>query len=102
MFYRDWQLAIIAFIAFVLFGITMNAQDIIKLKNGTEIKGVVTEVGTTQIKFKKSQEGPVYVMDKADIFEIAYENGTKDVFGPSSSPSSTPTTPATFVGLHRL
>jgi len=59
-----------------------SAQDIITLKNGEEIKAVVTEIELNVIKYKKfdNQTGPAYTVSKADVFMIKYENGTKDVF----------------------
>ena len=61
----------------ILFG-----QDIIILKDGSELKGKVTEIGLNEIKYRKVEnlEGPAYVLDKAEIFMILYENGKKDVF----------------------
>ena len=58
----------------------MNAQDVITLKNGTEIKGVITEINSDQVKFKKTPDGPVYSMAKSDIEVITYENGQKETF----------------------
>ena len=51
-------------------------------KNGDEIKSKVTEVGTSEVKYRKfeSPTGPIYVIKKADVFMIKYEDGTKDVF----------------------
>ncbi|MEP1034111.1 hypothetical protein [Ekhidna sp.] len=58
------------------------AQDIIVMKNGDEINAVVLEVGSESIKYKKhdNQNGPTYTIDKAEVFMIRYENGSKDVF----------------------
>jgi hypothetical protein len=60
----------------------VSAQDIIIFKNGEEIKAKVTEVESIEIKYLKfdNQIGPVYTVNKADVFMIKYENGTKDVF----------------------
>ena len=58
------------------------SQDFILKKNGDEIKSKVIEVGTSEIKYRKfeSPTGPIYVISKADVFMIKYEDGTKDVF----------------------
>ena len=55
------------------------SQDNIIKKNGDEIKAKVVEVGTTEIKYKKfeKQSGPTYVIEKADVFMIKYEDGQK-------------------------
>jgi len=59
----------------------LYAQDVIVKQNGDEIKAKVTEVGITDIKYKKfeNESGPVYVIAKADVFMIKYENGTAEV-----------------------
>jgi len=69
------------------FGITANAQDIIILKNGDEIKSLVQEIEYDYIKYKKfdNQTGPIYNMAKTEIFMIKYENGQKEVFSNVSS-----------------
>ena len=61
---------------------TLSAQDVIILRDGSEINSKVLEVGTTEVKYKAfdNPEGPVYALQKARIFMIRYENGTKDVF----------------------
>lgn len=61
--------------------------DLITLKNGEEIKAVVTEVGTSEIKYKKcdNKTGPTFIMMKSDIFMIKYANGSKDFLGNQKS-----------------
>jgi hypothetical protein len=67
------------------------AQDVITLKTGDEIKSKVLEVGTNEIKYKKSDnlDGPSYSVAKSDVFMIKYENGSKDVFSASAISDST-------------
>jgi len=67
----------------------MRAQDIITKTNGDEIKAKVTEVGVSEIKYKKFENvsGPTYTIAKSDIFMIKYENGEKDMFGKSADAS---------------
>ena len=57
-----------------------SAQDIIILKNGDDIKGKVIKVGVNEIEYKKENNGPLYVIQKSEVFIIKYENGAKDVF----------------------
>jgi hypothetical protein len=59
-----------------------SGQDIITLKNGEEIKSKVIDNGSNVIRYVKfeSQSGPIFALEKTDIFMIKYENGTKDVF----------------------
>ena len=74
------------------------AQDIITLKNATDIEAIVQEVGEAEIKYKKFENpnGPNYTLKKSEVFTIRYANGSKDVFvdapvpetGPNSMPES--------------
>jgi hypothetical protein len=69
----------------------MNAQDIITLKNGDEIKAKVTEISGSEVKYKRfdNQNGPTVVIEKAKVFAINYENGTREVI--NTITSDTPT-----------
>ncbi|MDR1562590.1 MAG: porin family protein [Dysgonamonadaceae bacterium] len=69
-------------IALVIMSACVKAQDIITKRNGDEIKAKVTEVGTTEIKYKRSgnETGPTYTLPKSEIFMVKYENGEKDIF----------------------
>lgn len=64
-----------------------NAQDIIFLKNGEEIKAKVKEVTQTEIKYLKfeNQESPIYSLSKAQVLMVKYENGSKDIFEKADS-----------------
>ncbi|MBO7572352.1 MAG: hypothetical protein J6T48_09395 [Bacteroidales bacterium] len=57
------------------------AQDVITLKSGDEIQAKVTEVGQSEIKYKRfdNPDGPVYSIGKGEVFMIKYENGSKDI-----------------------
>ncbi|HNW89382.1 MAG TPA: fibrobacter succinogenes major paralogous domain-containing protein [Bacteroidales bacterium] len=72
-------------ILIVLCLISQNAfsQDTIVLKNGKEIKAVVSDIEFEVIKYKKFENisGPNYTLKKSEISMIKYANGTKDVFG---------------------
>jgi hypothetical protein len=65
----------------------IHAQDIIILKSGDEIKSMVVEVLSDQIKYKKfeNKQGPSYGIEKSKVFMIRYANGSKDVFNQASS-----------------
>lgn len=58
------------------------SQDIIIKRTGDDIKARVTEVGQSEIKYRKfdNQEGPVYSIPVSEVVAIRYENGTNDVF----------------------
>lgn len=64
--------------------------DVITFKNGEEVKAIVTEVGTSEIKYKKCDNlnGPVYSVKKSEVFMIKYANGSKDFFGNLKDPVS--------------
>jgi len=71
-----------AFVVMLLSASMLYAQDIITLRSGETINGKVAEVGTTEIRYYKSDnaDGPVYVTNKSDVVQIVYANGAKDVF----------------------
>ena len=58
------------------------AQDNIVLKNGDEINAKISEVGESNIKYRKfnNLDGPIYTKSKDEIFYIKYSNGEKEMF----------------------
>lgn len=70
----------------------VSAQDIIMKKNADEIRAKVTEVGSTEIKYRKweNPNGPIYTIPVEDVFVIKYENGTTDKFADLSTTKSRP------------
>jgi hypothetical protein len=68
----------------------LQAQDIIVKTNGEEISARVTEVGITEIKYKKVENAVerTYTLLKTDVFMIKYANGTKDLFSAASERSA--------------
>jgi hypothetical protein len=75
------------------------AQDIIILKSGDEIKSMVVEVLSDQIKYKKfeNKQGPSYGIEKSKVFMIRYANGSKDVFNQVSNTPKTASAPRPVV-----
>lgn len=67
---------------FIFFPAFLFAQDVIYLKNGTEIKAHVKEVGVYDIRYKRADnaDGPMMVLMKTEVNKIKYENGSTDVF----------------------
>lgn len=59
-----------------------SGVDLIILKDGSDIKSKVIDVGVTEIKYKKIDNinGPNYSILKSEVFMIIYANGSKDVF----------------------
>jgi len=62
--------------------VIVNSQDVITLKNGTEINTFVKEIDDVNITYKKfdNPNGPNYVLKKSEIAQIRYVNGSKDIF----------------------
>lgn len=60
----------------------LNAQDVITLKDGSDVQAKILEVTTSEIKYKKysNPDGPVFTIKKSDVLIVRYENGEKDVF----------------------
>jgi hypothetical protein len=58
------------------------SQDIITMKTGEDILAKISEIGPTEIKYKKfdNLDGPMYTLLKSEVLMIRYENGTNDVF----------------------
>ena len=77
----------ILFFVFYFISMTLFSQDVIILKDGTEINSIVKEVNQDNIKYLKfaSKEGPVYTKSISEIFMVKYQNGEKDVFDSNSS-----------------
>ena len=80
-----------AFTVMLLSASFLFAQDIITLRTGETINGKVAEVSTSEVRYYKSSNinGPVYVATKADISQILYENGSKDVFAATTQQPAT-------------
>jgi len=73
--------SIITFSLFFFAVFCVNAQDVMSLKNGSQMTVFVSEVTPTVIKFKKSTDGPTYSMNLLEINSIAYSNGSTETFG---------------------
>lgn len=56
---------------------SVNAQDIIILKNGNEIQAKVLEISSTEIKYKRfdNLDGPMLILSAVSVSAIKYENG---------------------------
>lgn len=67
---------------FIAFALELNAQDVIIKTNTEEIECKIIEIEDTRVKYKNfsNLDGPVYNINKVDIFMIKYENGQKEVF----------------------
>jgi len=69
-------------LAIIMAGVfSAKSQDVITLKSGEEIKVKVEEISSSEIKYKRfdNLDGPTVVIEKAKVFAINYENGTREV-----------------------
>ncbi|HSZ32410.1 MAG TPA: hypothetical protein VK772_03820 [Puia sp.] len=74
----------------------VDAQDIIIKNDKSEIKAKITELTDLTIKYKKWEflDGPVYNIDRANVFMIIYANGQREIINHSeSSPVVVPVVP---------
>ena len=64
-------------VAVIGLGISVNAQDAILKKDGSEIKAKVLEITDQQVKYKDFdfQNGPIRNINISEVFMITYENG---------------------------
>jgi hypothetical protein len=55
--------------------------DLIVMRNGEEVRAKVLELSSTLIKYKRCDmiDGPLYTVNKSEVFMIKYPNGTKEV-----------------------
>lgn len=74
---------------FLLFAFQSFCQDLIIKKNGESIKGKVELIEEANIKYKKTSNlnGPLYLISKADVASIQFENGVIEDFKDYNSPS---------------
>lgn len=64
-----------------------RAQDLIIKTNGDEIKAKVQEITLNEVKFRKFEnlDGPLYTVQKYEIFMIKYANGEKEIINASGT-----------------
>lgn len=63
-----------------------NSNDIIVLKDGTQLDVNLVEVEDKQVKYRKvnNPDGPLFVKEIANITSIIYANGEKEDFNPAT------------------
>lgn len=61
------------------------AQDVITMANGESISAIVTEIGGSDVKYKKASNpnGPTYTVARKEIARILYQNGETEYFSES-------------------
>lgn len=65
-----------------------QANDVILKVNGDELKGKVTEIGDSEIKFIYTGETLVYSIKKTDILKITYASGRVETYNKPALPST--------------
>lgn len=83
---------------------TATAQDNIIFTDGSQIEGIVQEIGPEEIVYVKADnpEGPVYKIYRSTVFLIQFQNGTSEVITPFDLATTTATTTNTYTGRPRL
>ncbi len=74
-----------------------SAQDIITKTDGTQVEGKVEEITETSIKYRKATNltGPLYTIPIVSVLNIAYENGSVDLFNHPGADTPAETSQAT-------
>ncbi|MCL2184877.1 MAG: hypothetical protein FWB86_03345 [Treponema sp.] len=74
------------FVLFYTSIISVNAQDLIILRDGNVIESKVAEISPSEIKYRRFNhlDGPVIVIARADVLTIRYENKTIEIINPIS------------------
>ena len=74
-----------------MFSIIAHAQDVIVKKDGNTITSKVTEITSSEIKYKKfsNQNGPTYTIGKNEVNYINYENGERETINASVNSNNT-------------
>lgn len=80
------KLEFITIILFLTMIHSIAAQDIIILRDGNVIEAKVMEIYPSDIRYKRfdNLDGPMIIILKDSVLSIRYENGTLDIFNPSS------------------
>jgi len=68
-------------VLFLTLAVFANAQDIIVLVNGNMIDAKILEILPSEIRYRRfdNLNGPVYVINKNEVYSIRFENGTVEV-----------------------
>ena len=72
----------ILFVTFLIGIISLNAQDVIVLRDALEIESKILEIDGTNVRYKKwdNPNGPTYNVPKEKVLLIRFANGTKEGF----------------------
>jgi hypothetical protein len=76
-------------VVFLLAGIcSVNAQDMILLKDGNTIEAKVTRISPREIRYKRLDhlDGPTIIIPIANVLSIKYENGAYEIINADAMP----------------
>ncbi|GAB3814733.1 hypothetical protein GCM10028895_08110 [Pontibacter rugosus] len=61
---------------------SLQAQDMIMKRSGEKVEAKVLEITPSEIKYKRfsNQEGPIYILPKADVTLIQYADNSSESF----------------------
>ena len=78
-------------VVLAMFSVIAHAQDVIVKKDGNTITSKVTEITSSEIKYKKfsNQNGPTYTIGKNEVNYINYENGERETINASVNSNNT-------------
>lgn len=74
----------------MLLSVAVYAQDIIYLFDGTEVEAKLTEISSSELKYKRMDnlEGPAFVIERSKVFKVKYANGQSEVMTkPGAAPA---------------
>ena len=88
----------------VLTYLSAMAQDIIVTNKAERIEALITEVSSTEIRYKKwnYQDGPVFVAQTSDLSAIIYKNGEVQVFGQDKKETTSHSNSSNNVDMTKL
>jgi hypothetical protein len=80
MFICNLRIVAIVLVCFCISESYSNAQDILKLKSGKEIRANILEEGTDIIKYREfdNPSGPVYSVKKDQVESVKYKKGKRE------------------------
>lgn len=84
------------FVAMIAMAFAVKAQDLIVMRNATEIQAKVEAITQETISYKRTSnpDGPTYTIYRSEVFYIKYQNGEKDIITDMASASAPTSTPA--------
>ena len=75
-------------IFFIALSFSSESQDILYLSNGSKLAVKVTEINSTDLKYKDftNLDGPTYVVSKSELVLIQFSNGVSEVLNKNPMP----------------